>query len=697
MLKWQKVARIAMVLMALGCVVLVAATLGRRTPPSVAAPVATTDPKAVVESAGGISVRLNRDKEQIRLEYDKVLTYADGSTKLINVTVTTEREGRTFVMKGDEGKVGERDATIELSGHIHVTASDGLVLTTDRATYLEAEGIARAPGHVDFARGRMKGSGVGFNYDKNQDILTILDQAAVYVAPDAKGTGSMDVASGGLEFRRSERTIRFDRSMRGARAREILEADLAVAHLTADEEHLEAVELRGQSRITVAKAAAGGLQAMTGRDIDLKYGADGGAIQHALIAGDAAIQLAGNGAEPGRQISAATIDVSIAGDGATPTALTARDNVKVSLPGQEDGVSRTITARSLESAGDGQGLKTAHFAEKVEFVERGSSLARTARSNVLDVTLERGFASIEDAKFAQGVRFVDGGLTATAAAARYIPKTGVVELTGKEAASPAPHVVNDRIAIDATALNLTLEGPIINAKGSVKSVLQPQKRSPEQRGDEIRVPSMLKQDQPVNVTADALDYDGVESRAIYTGNALLWQGETSIKAASLTIDSRKGDMTAAGPVLTVANLQQNGKDGGRERVRTRGSAGNFKYEDAERRAVYTDDAHLIGPQGDLTGARIEVFFKPSGEELERIEGYDKVKLRADTQTTTGRRVTYFGDEGRYLMDGAPVKIVDECGRETTGHTLTFYRSTDRIVIDGQIRTQTKGKSSCVGS
>lgn len=697
MLKWQKVARIAMVLVALGCVVLVAATLGRRTPPSVAEPVATTDPKALVESAGGVSVRLNRDKEQIRLEYDNVLTYADGSTKLIKVRVTTERDGRTFVMEGDEGKVGERDTTIELFGRIHVTASDGLVVTTDRATYLEAEGIARAPGHVDFARGRMKGSGVGFNYDKNQDILTILDQAVVHVAPDAKGLGAMDVASGGLEFRRNERTLRFDRSMKGSREREILEADTAVAHLTADEEHLEAVELRGQSRITVAKPTTGGLQAMRGRDIDLKYGAGGGAIQHALIAGDAVIQLAGESERPGREISAATIDVSIGSDGATPTALTARDNVKVSLPGGENGVSRTITARSLESAGDDQGLKTAHFTDKVEFVERGASLARTARSNILDVTLEQGFTSIEDAKFAQGVRFVDGGLTATAAAARYVLKTGVVELTGKEPGSPTPHVVNDRIAVDATALDLTLDGPIVKAKGSVKSVLQPGKRSPDQQKDEIRVPAMLKPDQPVNVTADALDYDGVESRATYSGSALLWQGDTSIKAASLTIDSRKGDMTAAGPVLTVASLQQDGKEGGKERVRTRGSASEFRYDDAERRAVYTGDAHLTGPQGDLTGARIELFLKPSGDELERIEGYDNVKLRADTQTTTGRRVTYFGDEGRYLMDGAPVKIVDECGRETTGRTLTFYRSTDRIVIDGQIRTQTKGTSSCLGS
>jgi hypothetical protein len=46
--------------------------------------------------------------------------------------------------------------------------------------------------------------------------------------------------------------------------------------------------------------------------------------------------------------------------------------------------------------------------------------------------------------------------------------------------------------------------------------------------------------------------------------------------------------------------------------------------------------------------------------------------------------------------GSPVKIVDDCNRETTGRTLTFYQNTDRVVVDGneQIRTRTTGVSTC---
>ena len=389
MLKWQKIARVVMVLVAVACVVLVATTLRERPATPAQAPLTSTDPKAVLESEGGVSLRLNREKEEIRVDYEKLLTYDNGSTKMLAVKVTTERDGRMFVVSGDEGQIGDRESTIELVGHIHVTASDGLVVTTDRATYMTADGITRAPNHVEFSRGRMKGSGTGLTYDKNQDILTIQDQAVVHVAPDDKGMGVMDVTSSSLEFRRNERIIRFDRSMKGIRDREIIEADTAVAHLTADEEQLEAIELRGQSRITVPKAAAGGVQTLTGRDIDLKYGPDGRALQHALINGDAIIQLAGEAGRPGRQISATTIDVSLGADGATPTALTARETVKVDLPAAQNGVSRTITARTLESMGDDRhGLKTARFSDGVEFTERGAGLARTARAGVLDVLLE---------------------------------------------------------------------------------------------------------------------------------------------------------------------------------------------------------------------------------------------------------------------------------------------------------------------
>jgi lipopolysaccharide export system protein LptA len=143
-------------------------------------------------------------------------------------------------------------------------------------------------------------------------------------------------------------------------------------------------------------------------------------------------------------------------------------------------------------------------------------------------------------------------------------------------------------------------------------------------------------------------------------------------------------------------LEQTDKANKKERVRSVASAKDLKYEDAPRRLTYTGDAHMSSPELDMTAATIELYLKPSGDELDRAEAYDNVTLREQNRKTTGARMTYTTADERYVIVGAPVKIVDECERETTGKTLTFLKSTDSIVVDGnqQTRTQTRGGGKC---
>jgi LPS export ABC transporter protein LptC/lipopolysaccharide transport protein LptA len=691
-MRWQRRARVVIAIAAVACLIVVWFALrprpGNRAEPP---PVARTDPSAVVESGASQTLRFNREHEEVRIAYQKLLSYKDGTSKMIGVKVVTERAGgRIFTITGSEGHIGDQQSTVSLSGDVHVTASDGLELATDRATYTEADGIVRAPGDVRFSRGRMSGSGVGFTYEKNQNILTIEERVNVRVAADAAGAGAMQVEAGALQFARNDKVLRFERSMKAVRERQVIEADTAVAHLTADEERIELLELRGRSRITTAEPMPGTLQSLAGRDIDLKYRPDGRTLERATTTDSAALEIAADAGSAPRQISANTIAVAMAEDGTTPTTLTARDNVHLTMPGAAPMATRTVSSRSLDSTGEGGGgLTRARFAGAVQFAERGQDINRTATSGALDVGVSPGFASINDARFSQAVRFVDRDMIGTSAVGRYVLDKGSLELTGSDAANPRPHVENRQLAVDAARIDVTLDGPVVNAAGSVKSVIR------AERG-KSHIPSMLKQDQPVNVTANDLTYDGNASHAVYSGAAQLWQGETTIKAASITIDSRSGDLNAAGPVTTTTVMKQEGKDGKKEQVRSIGSAKDFSYDDAARRATYTGDAHLSGPEGDTTAARIELYLKESGDEIDRAEAYEGVTLREQNRKTTGSRLTYHADEQRYVVTGTPVSIVDECGRETVGSTLTFFRTTDSIIVDGneQVRTQSKGKSNC---
>jgi hypothetical protein len=109
-------------------------------------------------------------------------------------------------------------------------------------------------------------------------------------------------------------------------------------------------------------------------------------------------------------------------------------------------------------------------------------------------------------------------------------------------------------------------------------------------------------------------------------------------------------------------------------------------------------ARVAGPQGDLTARRIEIVLAKEGSAAQRLEAYTAVSMKIDTRTASGARLTYHNADERYVMVGAtgqPVSVADGC-RRTTGNTLTFFKSTDRIIVDGneQIRTKTESGGPC---
>jgi lipopolysaccharide export system protein LptA len=702
--RWQRRVRLAIGAFAIVFAAFVARQLRPRDEPLRATPVSKSDPGAVVETTGGTLGKFSMSRRDVSVTFQKQLTYSDGTSRLLGVTIVApEKNGsRTFTITGREGRVGNNDSSIVLDGDVRLAASDGMTAATEHATYVDSEATVRAPGPTAFGRGRMHGTGVGMTWDKAQDVLTILDQASVHFAPDDKGAGAADVASGSATFARREKIVRFDKAARIQRNGQLLEAAQTVVYLTEDEKRIDTVELHDQARITSANAAPGALQSLTGQTMNLKYGEDGETLQHALISGNAQIQVAGEPKKQGRQIAANLLDITLAPDGSTPTALLGRDAVQLTFPPEPGQAARTIQASNLDGKGEpGKGLTRAQFTGSVQYRERLNETARAASAANLDVTLSPGMSSIEQATFSRGVRFEEGAMAAIAAAGKYDVDKGTLALSGSEPGAVAPHVVNDKIVIDAVSMDVTLEGPKVSAVGAVRSELKPPPKPKPGETADVRMPSMLKQDQSVFVVAEYLDYDGTASAAIYSGGARLFQGDTSIKADVIEIDNKAGNLNATGGVTTATILKQTARGGGKDAKETKdtesktpslATADDLTYADSERQLIYTGTAHMTGPNGDMTAARIDLFLKPSGDELERAEAFQNLTLREQNRETKGAKMIYTTADETYVITGAPVKIVDQCKRETVGRTLTFNKGTDSIVVDGnsQIRTQTKG-------
>ena len=132
----------------------------RRSPASIPRPSSKAPP-------GHLS-RVKLSREDLSIDFEKQLTYADGTTRLLGVKVTTTNrgDGRTFTVTAKEGEVHDNPTGYTVNGDVKLVASDGLTARTEHATYAESDATVRAPGPVEFARGRMAGTGMGMTYDK---------------------------------------------------------------------------------------------------------------------------------------------------------------------------------------------------------------------------------------------------------------------------------------------------------------------------------------------------------------------------------------------------------------------------------------------------------------------------------------------------------------------------------------------------
>jgi LPS export ABC transporter protein LptC len=718
-MNWQRRTRIGLAIFGIAVAIVVYFSIGERRAPAPPAPVSRTDPKAQAEVEEGEAQRLRATERDFSIKFARSLAYADGSQKMFEVAITVNKsDGRTYVVTADEATAGKDQRERQLTGHVVLKASDGFALTTDRATHNQDDSIVRAPGAVAFSKGHMTGSGGNATFDQTRDILTITEQAKVNMS-DEKGQPTTDFNAGTAVLDRQQNTLTLDGQAHVLRNQQVIDADHVLTRLSDDEQIVQYIELRNNARVTGGMS----IDSMSARDIDMDYTDDGQALERVALNGGAGVAMKGSSG-PGRQIVGEALDVRLAPDGAI-IALIGRDKVRLDLPASGDSPAGSINADTLEGTGEaGRGLTTTEFRGNVQYREAGKrgAMDRVVRAESLTAMLADDV--ISDATFKGRVTFEDQGLNARAAEISYQPKQNKIALRGNDAGGP-PHVSVDQITIDARTIDVGLQDRQITAT-EVKTTLAPQKttaqgREPATSG--IAIPGLLKQDQAANINAQALDYRGQAGQAVYRGGATLWQGSTTIRADAISLDQQKSNLVATGSAKSTLELDTGLSSGSGNEIRYEdqkrlvtysgmalppttergaGSTGARSGAPSDvRRAVPVRDAQLTGPQGDLRGERIEIALAKEGNKVERLEGYTGVTLKLDKRTAVGSRLTYFASEERYVMSAAGttrVKVTDvqtapsgavTC-RETVGRTLTFYKSTDTISVDGndQNRTET---------
>lgn len=719
-MRWHTLARVAAAL-AGAAVVAVIVTNVRSRPARVALPAPPRlDPKASVETTGSTTTEIRGVKEDYQVRAAHQFLYTDGTSLSRDVTITVKnRSGRDFVMSGREARAGEQNSSLDLTGDVHLKASDGFEIQTGEAHYAEADGIVHAPGAFSFHRGRMEGTGVGMEYDKAADILTIASEAHV-IFRDEAGAITTDVAGGSATLDRVVHTLAIDGQAHAIRGEQNLDADRLLARLTESNEQVTALELRGTARVAGGSTA---FDSMSAESIDLIYNEDGSVMERVALAGKAAVALAGTaGAGPGRQFFGDRLAFTLA-DGTSVTGLSGQGSVRLELPAAGEAPRRTVTARQVAASGPpGQGLRSAAFTGGVTFAETPSgrdsagrngagrngagkdgaprnSAVRTAKSASLALELKDD--AVERARFAGGVTFDEQDLTAAAGDADYDPVAGTLLLDGR-GPQGAPRVEDPRVRVAGDRVALTLSSHEMTATGHVETELRAEKG-----GDSAGV---LDRSQAARVNADRFTYGGGEGgQAAYTGNVQLWQGETTIRSQRLVVDRDSGDLDATGATRATLALESGALIGRAERMHYTDAGRALEYSHAvsvapaagvsapaaAARPTTAPPAQLAGPQGDLRADRIVITLADASRSMERMDATGRVTMTVDARTIAGARLRYAVADERYDVEGtpaAPVTVTQACD-STTGRTLTWFRATDRMLIDGRddARTQTKSR------
>src|SRR5262249_33831805 len=269
----------------------------------------------------------------------------------------------------------------------------------------------------------------------------------------------------------------------------------ATATLTANDEQVTYVELRGNGRVSGGSVT---FDSMSARDIDLDYTDDGEKLEALILNGSAAIALKGENGSPGPGVCGGSLRIGVAPDGAV-TSVVGRERVQLDMPAGQGRPARRVRAQSIDATGEaGKGMTAARFAERVEYREESPAApARVARSRTLQVVLDGD--QVNQALFTGSVTFDDQGLRAAAANAEYDPAKGSLHLTGADQGG-GPRVSDEQVQIEAALIDVTLESRRMRASGGAKTILQPAAAGTEGK-DTLKMPGLLEQKQPTHVSA----------------------------------------------------------------------------------------------------------------------------------------------------------------------------------------------------
>ena len=319
----------------------------------------------------------------------------------------------------------------------------------------------------------------------------------------------------------------------------------------------------------------------------------------------------------------------------------------------------------------------------------------TAQSGTAQLPASGGWSQMD----LQGnVRLKEGDRSGQAEHATFVRATQTALLTGKALARyAAAETQAPRITFVQTTGEIRAEGGVRSTEFSTK-------------GSGAQLATM-----PANISADALQANSKTGRALYTGHARLWQGDSVMEADSIELLRDARVMNATGNVRAVfpqvagqSTVQTLTVQAGPKKPRLwHITAGTLTYRDAENRAHLEKNVVAQSAEQKMRAAAVDLYFTkadsngakastpanpPSGaQQISRAVGIGGVIVEQGTRRATADHGEYSAVDGKFVMSGGNPTIFDAAEGTTTGRQLTFFLADDTIIVDSENGSRTLTK------
>ncbi len=227
------------------------------------------------------------------------------------------------------------------------------------------------------------------------------------------------------------------------------------------------------------------------------------------------------------------------------------------------------------------------------------------------------------------------------------------------------------------------------AKGHVATTRLPEKKK---TGDATAGSDMLDKDEPTQGLANRVTSTNRNKNMHYIGDAVLWQASNRIQADRIDIDRDAKSLTATDKV--ISQFQDKPKDDKKkpaaQPTMTVVRAQKMVYTDKDRQAVYSGGVAFRRSNMSVDSITLTAFLNDEKSDADsRIhhaiaDGKVSILKVMPTRRRLGRsdHAEYYTEEGKITLSGGDPSLEDTVRGNSKGEKITYYTDDDRLIIDG---------------